>query len=166
MGLVLVGGVSLGWWCGAEAQTNLTTAAGQPSGQVVVPERLTAGDGGLSSSATVRPARPERPELPAQVRARLERFKLDARAYLAQQQALKKKMAGAKDQDREALREQLRALRERWLEQAREMRQEQQAQKQELQQKLQGHKELFDEIRNNTIEQNKQTTEHSRRGIE
>ena len=141
------------------------TTANEPirSGTVIVPERPTAVDANVSSVATVRPDRPERPALPPEVLARVDRFKLDARAYLAQQDALKKQLQGASDQERAVVREKLRALREQWLEQARELRQEYKERSAELESKLRDHRELFDELRNSAAEQIRGARDDSRR---
>lgn len=128
------------------AQTNPATAATR-SGKVIVPDRPTAVDANVSSPVLSRPDRPERPGPSPEVRSRLERFKLDARAYLNQQETLKKRMYGANEQERSVLRQQLRELRETWLERARELRQEYRDEKVRLERRLPGHKELFDDLR-------------------
>ena len=150
------------------------TAGGQDTstqptrdGTVIVPERPTAVDANVSSAATVRPARPDlRPGLPPQVQARVERFKLDARSYLAQQEALKKQLQGANDEQRAAIREHLRQLREQWLERVRELRQEHKERQDELRSKLQDHKELFDELRNNASDQLRDARDETRRPVD
>ena len=149
----------------ASAQSTASDATRQ--GTVIVPERPTAVDANVSSAANVRPARPaERPGLPPEVQARVDRFKLDARTYLAQQQALKKQLQGANDEARAAIRENLRQLREQWLERARELRQEQNERRAELETKLRDHKELFDELRNNATEQLRNTRDETRRPVD
>lgn len=136
-------------------------------GTVIVPERPTAVDANVSSAATVRPARPDlRPGLPPQVQVRVERFKLDARSYLAQQEALKKQLQGANDEQRALIRERLSQLREQWLERARDLRQEYKERKAELENKLRDHKELFDELRNNATEQLRDARDETRRPVD
>ena len=159
--LFVVGATVLVTVCTAVAQTT----ASEPirSGTVIVPERPTAVDANVSSAVTARPDRPERPALPPEVLARVDRFKLDARAYLAQQDALKKQLQGASDQERAVVREKLRALREQWLEQARELRQEYKERSAELESKLRDHRELFDELRNSAAEQIRGARDDSRR---
>jgi hypothetical protein len=144
------------------------STANQPTrnGTVIVPERPTAVDANVSPTATVRPVRPERPGLPPEVQARVERFKLDARSYLARQEELKRQLQGANDEQRAAVRENLRQLREQWLERARELRQEQQERRAELETKLRDHKEMFDELRNNATEQLRNAKDQKRRPVD
>lgn len=149
----------------AAAQTNPTTSSTIRSGNVLAPDRPTAVDANVSATTAVRPNRPERPALSPEVQNRLERFKLDARAYLAQQEALKKRMYGANEQERAELRQQLRLLREAWLERAREMRQEYRDEKQRLERRLPGHRELFDDLKRDANDELKSGT-RSRRGID
>ena len=151
----------------------VSVASGQPTanqatrnGTVIVPERPTAVDANVSPSVSVRPVRPERPDLPPQVKARVERFKLDARSYLAKQEELKRQLQGANDEQRTAIRENLRQLREQWLERARELRQEQQERRAELEMKLRDHKEVFDELRNNATEQLRNAKDETRRPVD
>ena len=114
--------VALSAWmavASALAQTNPTTTTpteGTRVGKVVEPSPLTPQD---SVTAVVRPKLTERPDLPPEVLVRIERFKREAQAYLDQQQALKKLLQGANDQERARIRDQMRALREQWLERAR-----------------------------------------------
>jgi hypothetical protein len=149
---------------GAVAQTNPTVNAAEPvrDGKVVVAERLTADGVNLSVATSLRPTRPERPNLPPEVTSRLERFKVDARAYLAQQQALKKKLEGANDQDRAALQERLRALREQWQERALEMRKEYKDRQRELADKLPEYRELLDNLRSSAQQQAREAQAETR----
>jgi len=163
----LAGAAWLLGWPATFAQTNVTTSSdAQRAGQVVVPERPTAIDANLGPTTGVVPPVGDRPQLPPEVSSRIERFKLDARAYLAQQDLLKKKMAGASDQERAALRDQLRNLREKWLERSRELREEYKDRKAELELKLRDHRELFDEIRGAAAERRRDAGERPRRGSE
>lgn len=132
------------------AQTNLNTSA-QPvrDGQVVVPERLTANDANVAAAANVRPPRPERPGLPPPVLTPVERFKLEARTYLAREQALKKSLEGANDNDRALIRERIKTLREQWSERARELRREFKERRDELAARMPDRQELFNSIRDN-----------------
>lgn len=152
----------------AVGQTNPTTAAVVPvrEGQVVVPERPTVNDAGAAATANLRPNRPERPNLPPQVMSRIERFKVDARAYLAQQQELKKKLEGANDQDRAVLQERLRDLREKWQERAVELRKEYKDRQRELADKLPEYRELLGNLRSAAQEKAREAKEEdeTRRG--
>jgi hypothetical protein len=69
-----------------------------------------------------RPKVNERPELSPEVQERIRRFKRDAQLYLDRQQELKKQLAGANDQERAKIREQMEALRQKWVERSRELR--------------------------------------------
>jgi len=148
---------------GLVAQTNLDTST-QPvrDGQVLLPERPTAPDAANATTANLRPALAERPSLPPEVNARVERFKLDARAYLEQQEALKKQLQGANDKERAAIRERLRALREQWLERARELRKEFKERQAELADKLEGHRELLDSVRSSAQQQLQEAQQETR----
>lgn len=157
----------LSWQIASSQDTNpITSTSAQRDGTVVVPERPTALDANLGPTADVRPNLGDRQQFPAEVTARIERFKLDARVYLAQQELLKKKMTGANDQERAALREQLRSLRERWLERSREMREQYKDRKAELEMRLRDHRELFDEIRGAAAEKRREAGERPRRGTD
>ena len=144
-----------GWLCLAAspglAQTNPVNTASQPKreGQVLVPERLTANDANVTATANVRPTRPERPGLPNAVLTPVERFKNEARAYLAREQELKKNLEGANDKDRALIRERIKALREQWAERARELRKEFKERRDEVSAKLPDRQELFNSIRDN-----------------
>lgn len=132
----------------AFAQTNPINTANAPlrKGKVVQPEKLTVPDAN-TSAANLRPALSERPALPPEVLTRIERFKQDARAYLAKQDALKKQLQGASDRERAAIRDQLRDLRLKWLERSKEMRKEYKERQAELADKLSEYRELLDNIR-------------------
>lgn len=142
------------------AQTNPVTTAAEPvrEGNVVVPERPTATDANVGLPSSPRPPRTERPNLPPEVVTRLERFKTEAREYLAEQEALKKQLRGANDQDRAAIREKLKLLREQWLEQARELRKDYKERQQELAEKLTEYRELLNDIRTTALEEAKTRT--------
>lgn len=135
----------------AGAQTDPVNTTSQPKreGQVVVPERLTANDANVTATANVRPTRPERPGLPNAVLTPVERFKAEARAYLAREQELKKNLEGANDKDRALIRERIKALREQWAERARELRKEFKERRDELSAKMPDRQELFNSIRDN-----------------
>jgi hypothetical protein len=137
----------------APAQTNPVDAATQPQrdGKVVVPERPTATDDANITATTLRPPRLERGSLPLAVQERLDRFKADARAYLARQQELKKKLEGANDKERALIREQLKELQQQWLERAKEMRKEYKDRQAELAEKLKDYRELLDSVRSTAI---------------
>lgn len=137
----------------ALAQTNPVDAAIQPQreGKVIVPERTTTTDDANITATTLRPPRLERGSLPPAVQERLDRFKADARAYLARQQALKKKLEGANDKERAAIREQLKVLQQEWLERAKEMRKEYKDRQAELAEKLKEYRELLDSVKSTTL---------------
>jgi len=153
---------------GASGQTNPATSSATitRSGQVVSPERPTAIDANALATTSVRPATATRPALSPEVQARIDRFKLDARAYLAEQQALKKKLLGANDQERQIIRDRLRVLRQQWLEQASEMRREFKDRVIELQDKLPAYKDLLDSAKENARDQLRQIPQetHTHRG--
>jgi len=144
--LAVVGAVAV-LAAGAPAQTNpLNTLAPKRVGTAVLPEKLTVTDAN-TATASLRPALTERTKFPPEVLARIERFKQDARVYLLQQETLKKKLQGANDRERAAIREQLRELRLQWLERAKEMRKEYKERQAELADKLTEYRELLDNIR-------------------
>jgi chromosome segregation ATPase len=148
---------------GLVAQTNPVDAAAQPQrdGKVVVPERTTTTDDANVTSTTLRPPRLERESLPPVVQERLDRFKTEARAYLARQQELKKKLEGANDKERAAIREQLKEIQQQWLESAKEMRKEYKDRQAELAEKLKEYRELLDNVRSTTL---RDTGGRTRRG--
>ena len=156
MGMTLAAGVSV-------AQTNVTSAAQvKREGQVIVPERPTSTDSANLTTASLRPSRPERPNLPPELQARIERFKQDARAYLARQEALKKQLQGANDKERAAIRAQIRELQQQWLEQAKTLRKEFKERQAELVDKLPAYRELLDNVRSTSVQD--AAGGHSRRG--
>jgi GTP1/Obg family GTP-binding protein len=128
----------------AAGQTNPAVSTTVSSGKVVLPERITAVDANITSAVSVRPTRPA---LPPEVQAKIERFKIDARNYVAQQEALKKQLAGASEDERRVLRERIRILREAWLERAREIRKEYKDRLADLKEKLPDHSEVLDSVR-------------------
>ena len=147
--ILLIGG----WLCLAAspglAQTNPVNTATQVKreGQVVGAESITATDDANVTASNLRPPRSERPELSPAVRAQIQRLNLDRRAYLERQQALKKKLEGANDRDRAAIREQLKELQQQWLEQAKELAKQYKERREELYDKLKEHRELLDNAR-------------------
>ena len=146
---------AMGIWLAASvalAQTNTTSSQPKVEGQVVLPERLTTGDSVVSATANTRPARPERGNLPAPVVSPIERFKQEARAYLAREEELKKKMEGANDKDRAAIRDRIKVLREQWAERARELRKEFKERRDELSTRMPDRQELFNSINGNTAQ--------------
>jgi hypothetical protein len=159
-------GFALAILCGAAfaavGQTNPTVSSSLSGGRVIVPERPTAVDANVTSFGPSRPLRPERPALPPEVSQRIDRFKLDARAYMEQQEALKKSLVGANEQERQAIRLQIHALREKWLEQVREMRKEYKDRLPELRQKLAGHSEVLDSVRNSARNQLKEMQQETK----
>ena len=121
------------------------------TGRVIVPEHLTAVDAPIVSA--VRPLRPERQELSPEVALRVDRFKRDARAYLERQEALRKQIQGANEEERIRIREQLENLRRQWLERSRQMREEFQDRRAELMQRLPDHREMLENARDTAREQ-------------
>src|SRR5262245_31711946 len=147
---------------GAQTNNGKGSENGKRKGQVLVPDRPTAPDANVGNQGSVKP--PKNSELPPEVSKRVDRFKLDAKAYLDAQEALKKQMVGASDTERAALREQLRLLREKWLERSRELREEYKERRAELEDKLKDHRELFDELRNAAADRKQNSGGHHRRG--
>src|SRR5580765_2298320 len=107
----------------ASAQTNVgpSITEGSRVGKVVMPDAPLASD---ALTPVARPKVPERQDLSPEVEDKIQKFKRDAQAYLDRQQALKKQLQGANDQERARIREQLEALRLKWLERSRELREE------------------------------------------
>jgi len=136
---------------GAVAQTNPIDTAAQPTldGKIIVPERPTSTDSANVSSSNLRPPRTERQSLPPSVQSPVDRFKLEARAYIEREEALKKKLEGSNDQDRAAIRERIKTLREQWSERSRELRKEFKERRDELADKMPDRQELFNSIRDN-----------------
>ena len=130
----------------AAAQTNVTPSV-QPlrEGQAVSPDKLTVTDS--STDSNLRPQRAERQKYPPEVLARLEKFKQQARDYLNQEQELKKKLQGANDRERAAIRERMKQAREEWLERSREFRKEFRERQRELLEKLPDYREVLDSAR-------------------
>jgi len=136
---------------GVLAQTNPVDSTTQPvrDGQVIVPERPTSTDTANPTVSVLRPPRTERPALPQSVLDPVGRFKLEARAYIEREEAVKKKLEGANDADRAAIRERIKTLREQWSERARELRKEFKERRDELADKMPDRQELFNSIRDN-----------------
>jgi septal ring factor EnvC (AmiA/AmiB activator) len=128
----------------ALAQTNITPAAGTRVGKIVVPDAPANSD---AITTVIRPSVTERPTLPPEVLERIQRFRKDAQAYLDKEQAIKKKLQGANDQERAKLREELGLMRQKLLEQQRQLREEFRDRLSELRSKLQDRSELFDSLR-------------------
>jgi cell division septum initiation protein DivIVA len=81
------------------------------------------------------------------VRAQLQRFQQEARKYLEQQEALRKRLQGATEEERVRVRQQLQNLREQWLERARELRKQFRDRQSELIEKLPSHREVLESVR-------------------
>jgi DNA repair exonuclease SbcCD ATPase subunit len=133
----------------AFAQTNVANTAAQPEreGQVVTTESPAATDSGNTSTVNNRPDRTERKNLPPEVIALIHNFKEARERYLARQEALKKKLEGATDKERDAVREQIKELRAQWEELAKEKRKEFKERQAELADKLSEYRELLNEVR-------------------
>ncbi|MBI5386340.1 MAG: hypothetical protein HZA90_16845 [Verrucomicrobia bacterium] len=120
-------------------------------GQIVVPEKPPVN--GPAVAVDVRPTLAERRALPPEVRARIDRFRDDARRYLEQQEKLRKLLQGANDEDRARIRAELQALREQWVERSLELRKEFKERQRELADRLPSHRELFMEDSKTTLKQ-------------
>jgi len=129
---------------GALAQTNITPSAGTRTGKILVPDAPANSD---AITTVVRPTVTERPSLPPEVVARIQKFRKDAQAYLDKEQAIKKRVQGANDQDRAKLREELRVMRQKLLEQQRQLREEFRDRLDELRTKFPDRRELFDSLK-------------------
>ena len=139
--------VALCLWIGAAsvlAQTNITPAAGTRVGKIVVPDAPANSD---AITSVTRPTVAERPSLPPEVLERIQKFRKDAQAYLDQEQAIKKRLQGANDQERARLREDLRLMRQKLLEQQRQLREEFRDRITELRSKLQDRSEMLDALK-------------------
>jgi len=146
-GMIWVTAVAFGCWLGlarASAQTNITPSAGTRVGKVVVPDAPANSD---AITTVIRPNVTERPSLPPEVLERIQKFRKDAQAYLDKEQALKKRLQGANDQERARLRDELRLMRQKLLEQQRQLREEFRDRLAELRDKLPDRRELFDQLR-------------------
>ena len=131
----------------AVAQTNPTTGTAAQTvrdGTVVTAAEVSNTDATPTSS--LRPNRPERRKLPPEVLTRLQQFETDRKKYLAEQQALKKQLVGANDEERAALQERLKLLRDHWRELSLERRKEYKERQQELADKLPEYRELIDSL--------------------
>jgi len=151
--------------CSAVAQTNQgdTTLPTEREGQVLLPDRPTSTDVANATTVDLRPTRPERPNLPPEVQALLERYKLEARAYLNEQEKLKKQLQGANDKERAVIRAQIRELQQKWSQQAKALRREFKDREPQLRDKLSGHRELLDNTRASTLPA---AGDHPRRGVD
>ena len=131
--------IGLAVWIGMTAalgQTNIspTLAEGTRIGKVVSsPTAPLASD---AFAAVNRPKVAERPDLSPEVNERIQRFRRDAQLYLDRQQALKKQLEGANDQERARIREQMEIARLKWVERTRELRAEHRDRALELRDKL------------------------------
>jgi hypothetical protein len=119
-------------------------------GRVVVPERPTAID---APTVVARPTLAERPDLTPEVKARIEAFRRDARAYLERQEALRKELLGSNDELRARIREQLEDDRQQWLERSRQIREEFRDRREELLRKMPERQEIIDSTREVVREQ-------------
>lgn len=149
-------------WLGAQPAPKPPAGAGNDSmptvtpnkertGRVILPDRPTAIDANITGGS--RPSLAERQPLAPEVALRIERFKRDARAYLQRQEALRKQLQGASDEERARLREQLENLRRQWLEQSRQMAEEFRDRRLELMQRLQDRNEVLENARDAAREQ-------------
>jgi dsDNA-specific endonuclease/ATPase MutS2 len=129
----------------ATAQTNVTSTQPVREGQAVSPDKLTVTD--ATATGNIRPDRVERQKLPPEVIERLNKFRQHARDYLDKQEELKKKLEGANDKERAAIRERMKQAREEWLERAREFRKEFRERQKELVEKLPDYREVLDAAR-------------------
>jgi hypothetical protein len=115
-------------------------------GRVFTPDK-TSGSLDAPSVAT-RPVRPEQNPLPPEFDRRIQVFREQARRYIAEQEALRKQLAGATtDAERDRIRALLQQRRNDWLERARAVREEVKVRQEELRGRLRGHGELFDDVK-------------------
>lgn len=127
------------------AQTNLDNTTGlNREGTSLASDGLTETD--TSPTSNLRADRPEREELPPEVQARIVQFRREARAYLSRQQALKKQLEGANDEERALIRRKLEHLRREWLAHTREMRRELRDRQAELRDRLDTRREVVDSV--------------------
>jgi hypothetical protein len=91
---------------------------------------------------------------------RIQKFRKDAQAYLDKEQALKKRLQGANDQERARLRAELSLMRQKLLEQQRQLREEFRDRLVILRDKLQDRSELFDNLRDAAAGRNRRGSEH------
>jgi hypothetical protein len=133
--------LGLGLVC-CPGQTNpATTAEGTRIGKVVLPDAPAPSDG---VTPVLRPKVPERQDLPPEVIDKIKKFERDRQAYLDREQALKKQLQGANDQERARVRAQLKLAREQWLERSRQSREEFRDRAREIKEKLADHREVID----------------------
>jgi hypothetical protein len=118
-------------------------------GRVVVPERPTA----IDAPTVLRPTLDDRPDLTPEVKARIEAFRRDARAYLEKQQALTRELLGANDEQRASIREKLEEVRQQWLERSRQMAEEFRDRREDLIRKMPERQEIIDNTREAVREQ-------------
>ncbi|MBL9171223.1 MAG: hypothetical protein JNN07_26055 [Verrucomicrobiales bacterium] len=83
---------------------------------------LQPGDSLIPSA--VRPSRGEQQPVSAEIRAQLLKFESARDAYLKRQKELTQQLKGAGEDQRKAVRDQLKGLREQWLEQSLQFRRE------------------------------------------
>lgn len=83
-----------------------------------------------------QPDKLKRPELPDTVQELVQQFQTEREAYIQAQAEARAALKIAKGDDRTAIRERLRAARERWLEQQRQLRDQLRDQLRELREKL------------------------------
>jgi len=132
----------------ASAQTNITPSATSPrQGRVLAPDQPLNSDAINTTSTEQRPKLTERNALPPASQAWIEQFKLERRRYLAQQEALRKQLIGANDEQRARLRAQLESLRRQWLERLRDLRAQFKDRQAELVDKLPSHREVLQSVR-------------------
>ncbi len=149
----------LGKGSGAWAQTNLPSTQPVDStkntveGRVVTPVKSTDLDPTAVGTDLVRPVRPERQELSPAVKAGLDRFDKYLRAYLEQEEALRKKLLAATDEERAKVREKMEELRKRWWEKTIERREQMEERVRELRPKL---TEDYNEVLRSTLKDARQ----------
>jgi hypothetical protein len=139
LGMFLIGMNTL-----AQTKDTLPTLQA-PVGRIVVPDNREAVDS--FNTALTRPVLPERNALPPEVQKRIDQFQLDARRYLQEHEALRRKLMGANDAERARIQRDLDKLRRDWLERARELRQQFRERQRVLIDKLPAHRELFENAR-------------------
>lgn len=136
----------------AQTGTNTSTVTSPDrNGRVLSPGTVLGGT--TINPTTTRPDRPEQQRLPVDLRERVANFEKVREAYLAEQRQLLRKLRGATDEDRNQIRDLIKARREAWLEQARQFREEARERLTELRNgALQSHREALDAARDNARE--------------
>ncbi len=151
------------WVCpvGLLAQTNgdgttPATVERTTVGKVLLPEP-TATPTDPTLPLLKRPDRPERPPLSGDIKEKLRQFESAREAYLKAREDLEARARGSTDEQRNAIRDRMKDLREEWLKRQREFRDETRDRVRDLQRELNRGRgrEAFDENKRNILERNR-----------